>query len=344
MADPTQAFHMVGLSHHATPLHVREKIALTNEQVRLLYSALKKQEGIHEVAVLRTCNRMEVYAFGHPQIITASVAHWIAEFSEYPLESLRQLLHDRSGHEAVTHLFKVSSGLDSQIIGETEVFGQVKDAYDQAIAEKTAGPVLHRTFQKAFQAAKWVRTNTRISQGQVSIGNVAVDLALRIFGELTHSRILVVGSGEVGQGVLKSLKGRGAKAITVSSRTAERAQSLAATYDAEMLRFHEWPGKLSQFDIAVFSTAAPNAILQAEMVDAAMQSRPSRPLFLIDVALPRDIDAAVADISNVFVYNLDDLSAIANENLAHRMADADTGTRYIEERARSLWEKLHDRT
>jgi glutamyl-tRNA reductase len=216
--------------------------------------------------------------------------------------------------EAVAHLFEVAAGLQSQLIGETEIFGQVKDAYAEACAEKTVGQSLHRLFQKTFQAGKWARTHTAISQGQVSLGNVAVELAARVFGSLKHSHGLVVGGGEIGRDVAKALHSRGLKKISVTSRRAESATSVASEVEGEVIDFKEWQTLLSKADVAVFATAAPTMHLTKAELTSLMKKRGGDPLLLIDLAMPRDVDPACADLDSVFLYDLADLSEIANTN------------------------------
>jgi glutamyl-tRNA reductase len=255
-----------------------------------------------------------------------------AEFAKVRLE-LR-------GRDAVQHLVEVSAGLDSQMLGETEIFGQVKDAYAAAQASGTTGPVLNRIFQKGFQAAKHVRTHTGITGGQVSVANVAVDLALKIFGELSATRILLLGAGEIGEKTARAFQSRGAAALTVASRRFERAMELATGLGASAMPFEQRETRLAEFDIVVCATSAPDVVVTRPLTKAAMHKRPARPLFFIDQALPRDVDPSVADIENVFLYNLDDLAKIAEENRAARQAEIAKCRAIVVEKSEALWRQV----
>ncbi|HEY5078519.1 MAG TPA: glutamyl-tRNA reductase, partial [Opitutaceae bacterium] len=297
---------VIGATHHSAPLEVREKLALASESV--LRGDLSSVPGLRELAVLNTCNRVEFYGVGSDEAAAEGVqAAYCARqrFDVAEFESIRIRL---TGRDAALHLFEVASGLDSQLLGETEIFGQVKEAYATAQSCGSAGVVLNRVFQKAFQAAKHVRTHTGISSGTVSVANVAVDLASNIFGELGGTRVLVLGTGEIGEGAARAFKSRGASDLAVAGRRGERAAQIAGGLGASTVGFEERDSHLSEFDIVVCSTAAPHTVLSRAAVAAAMRKRPARPLLLIDLALPRDVEASAADLQNVFLYNLDDLA------------------------------------
>jgi glutamyl-tRNA reductase len=246
----------------------------------------------------------------------------------------------QQGREAVEHLCQVASGLDSQILGETEIFGQAKRAYATAQARAAAGPIINRLFQKAFQAAKHVRANTGITAGQVSVANVAVDIALNVFGEVTNARLLVIGAGEMAEKSAKAFQSRGATNVCVTNRRHERAESLAQALGAETVPFESRDDAIAAADIVVCSTASPGTIVSRNTVCQAMSRRPSRPLLLIDLAMPRDVDAGAGQLENVFLYNLDDLALVAAKNREARLAEAEAGRRTIAERADALWRQL----
>ncbi|GAB5558738.1 MAG: glutamyl-tRNA reductase [Synoicihabitans sp.] len=334
---------VVGATHHTAPLEWREKLALDAGALPRLEEKLGALSGLSEFAILNTCNRVEFYG--------------VAE-SEQTLDALRRLFCSHQGidvdafvakqlckthSDAIHHLGAVSAGLESQLVGENEIFGQVKDAYAAAQKSQRVGPVLHKVFQKTFQAAKQVRTHTGISEGQVSVANVSVDLATTIFGDLSDARILLAGAGEIGEQAAKAFRSRGATDLTVSSRTMDHAMELAQALDGRALPFEKMPDHLAQFDVIVCATAAPGAILSTAAVNGAMRQRPAAPLFLIDLALPRDIDAAVAEIDNVYLYNLDDLAAISEENRTARLAEITKAREMIGEKANRLWENLQRR-
>ena len=226
------------------------------------------------------------------------------------------------------------------MVGETEIMSQMKSAYSDARDSESTGKVLNRLFEKSFQAAKSARTQTGITRGQVSIGNVAVDLASRIFGKLTHSRVLLLGSGEVSEKTAQALKSRDVADISVSSRTFENARRLARELNGSAIDFSDFARRLDRFDIIIGSTASPEPILDFPLIRETMRRRPDQPLFLIDLALPRDIDPSVEDVEYVYLYNLDDLSKIANENLAARKAEIENARGILKKHAWSLWLQL----
>jgi glutamyl-tRNA reductase len=331
---------VIGANHHRAPLEVREKLALANGTAEALQAELAAIEGLREFAVLSTCNRIEFYGVaGSPGAAERVAAAFCAKQNFDPAQ-FAQIRLDLRGRDAVQHLLEVAAGLDSQLVGETEIFGQVKDAYAAAQARRSTGPVLNRVFQKGFQAAKHVRTNTAITEGQVSIANVAVDLALTIFGGLRDTRILLLGAGEIGEKTAKAFQSRGAAALTIASRRLERAMELATALGASAMPFDQREARLAEFDVVVCATSAPDTILPLAAVQAAMHKRPARPLFFVDQALPRDVEPAVAELENVFLYNLDDLAKIAEENRAAREAEITKGRAIITEKADALWRQV----
>ncbi len=331
---------LLGASHRTTPLELREKLALTAERLSPLHAQLRELPGLDEYAVLSTCNRVEFYGVAESADTVARVQETFCRlhgFDETEFSRIRQAM---TGPGAIRHLLEVSSGLDSQMLGENEIFGQVKTAYAEAQARQTVGPVLNRLFQKAFHAAKHIRTHTAITEGQISVANVAVDLAVTIFGELASAQVLLLGAGEIGEKTAKAFQSRGAGGLTVSSRTLGRAMELATAFNGVALPFEHFASHLAQFDIVVCSTAAPNALVTTSDVVANMKRRPARPLFFIDLALPRDVDPAVAGLQNVFLYNLDDLARIADENRAAREAKVAHARELVAARTEALWHQI----
>ncbi|MBL9212119.1 MAG: glutamyl-tRNA reductase [Opitutaceae bacterium] len=331
---------VIGTTHHRAPLAVREKLSLSAEGAEAMRRELAAIEGLREFALLNTCNRVEFYGVAASPDAAQRVSAAFCARQQFDAAEFDKIRLDLRGCDAVRHLVEVSAGLDSQMLGETEIFGQVKDAYAAAQAGGTTGPVLNRVFQKGFQAAKHVRTQTAITEGQVSVANVAVDLAVTIFGGLTDTRILLLGAGEIGEKTAKAFQSRGAAELTVASRRFERAMELATTLGASAMPFEQRDGRLAEFDIVVCATSAPGVIITHATVRTAMNRRPSRPLFFIDQALPRDVDAAVADIDNVFLYNLDDLARIAEENRVAREAELAKCRAIVNEKAEALWRQV----
>lgn len=339
--EPTApVLFLLGASHHTAPLAIREKLALDEARAAGLAEQLRALPGMTEFTLLNTCNRVEIYGVARQPDTLPALRAAVAQTTGCALAELEGVLQLRHNHEAIAHLFSVASGLDSQVVGETEILGQVKAAYDAALARQWTGPVLNRVFQKTFQAAKHIRTHTGIGAGQVSIATVAVDLAGRIFGELDTSKVLVVGAGDIGLKTAQAFQSRGAASITVASRTLSNAEATAAQTGGWAASLAELPELLAAADIVASSTSAPGFVLTAELVAAAMKRRAARPLFLIDLALPRDIDPAAAALANVFLYNLDDLAAIAEDNLAHREAEAAKGRAIVAERTAALWPQV----
>ncbi len=332
-------FHF-GASHHTAPLALREKLSLTPEKTAALSARAGALGGLREWTVLGTCNRAEFYGVAESAAVIDRLQAEFCGLLECPADEFLAAMRRSTGLEALRHLLAVAAGLDSQMLGETEIFGQVKDAYAEAQRRGTAGPVLNRIFQKTFQAAKFVRSHTAITEGQVSVASVSVDLSLKIFGGLGAARVLLLGAGDIGEKTARAFQSRGAAAITVASRRLERAMELAQSLAAAALPFEHVSGRLADFDIVVCATAAPGVVVSREAVAAALRRRPVRPLFFIDLAMPRDVDAAVANLPNVFLYNLDDLAKIAEENRAARETEVVRARAMIAEKADALWRRV----
>jgi glutamyl-tRNA reductase len=332
------ALFVIGATHHNAPLEVRERLVLASE------SGIRRDLGgvasLTEFAVLSTCNRVEFYGVDSDGTAADCVQAAYCARQNFDPAEFRRIMLRLTGREAALHLFEVASGLDSQLLGENEIFGQVKQAYAVAQASGTTGAVLNRVFQKAFQAAKHVRTHTGISSGTVSVANVAVDLAANIFGSLASSKVLVLGTGEIGEGTAKAFKSRGAADLAVAGRRPEKAAEVASGLGAGTVHFDERDSRLADFDIVVCSTAAPDAVLLTTAIAAAMKRRPARPLLVIDLALPRDVEASAADLQNVFLYNLDDLAKIADANRTARQEEIARCKSMLAHRADGLWNHL----
>lgn len=331
---------VLGATHHSAPLAVREKLTLDPAKASALHAELAALPGLREFAMLSTCNRVEFYGVAASSNAIARMQSLFClrqQFDAAEFEKIR--LHLR-GRDTIRHLLEVAAGLDSQMLGETEIFGQVKDAYAAAQSRGSTGPVLNRVFQKAFQAAKHVRTHTAITEGQVSLANVAVELALNIFGELRHARVLLLGAGEIGEKTARAFQSRGAASLTVASRRFERAMELATALGASAMPFEQREARLAEFDVVVCATSAPSAVVARETAATALRKRPVRPLFFIDLALPRDVEPAVADLQNVFLYNLDDLAKIAEENRAARETEIAKCRVIVAEKAEALWRQV----
>jgi glutamyl-tRNA reductase len=343
MSEVLESLFVLGTSHHATPLEVRERFALTQPEALELQKLLHQHEGIIECLVLNTCNRLEIYGLADCVERVEEIRGLFCDTQKVPEKLFSQYAYSHNNLETLQHVLEVSAGLDSQMVGETDILGQLKQAYATAHEADCTGKVLNRLFEKSFQAAKAARTQTGITRGQVSVGNVVVDLASRIFGKLNYSRVLLVGSGEVSEKTAQALKSRGVADISVSSRTYENAHKLAHGLGGTAIDFEDFEAELGYFDIIICSTAAPSTLLSKEVMASTMKQRPERPCFLIDLALPRDVAPAVAELENVYLYNLDDLSSIANENLEARNAEIEKAREILKKHAWNLWLQLRRR-
>jgi glutamyl-tRNA reductase len=339
---PPEIF-VIGATHHSTPLAVRERLALDAESEAALHAELSARPGLRELTVLNTCNRVEFYGVADGPAEISGLEESFCARQKFDHGDFQKFRVGRSGKDAVLHLFEVAAGLDSQIVGETEILGQVKDAYATGQARGSTGPILNRLFQKAFQAAKHVRTHTGIGAGQVSVASVSVELALNIFGTLDNRRILLLGTGEIGEKTARAFRSRGAADLTVASRRTERAEALAADLGAASLAFEDRESVLQEFDVVVSAVSAPESVWSAAAAASAMRKRPIRPLFFIDLGVPRNVDAAVTELENVFLYNLDDLARVAEENRIARESEVKNCRAILAERAEALWQHLRER-
>lgn len=339
MAGKRQLF-LLATTHHCASIEVRERIATAGDKQHLLQERLRQLEGLTEFTILNTCNRVEIYGVTENGTNPQQVETAFCELHGITLDEYRSFSLSLADDAAIQHLFAVAAGLDSQMIGETEILGQVKQAYQSASEQKLPGPWLHKVFQKSFQVAKWIRTNTGVSRGQISIGNIAVELAQRIFGDLHNSRVLLIGSGEVGEKTAQAMVSRGVKHISVTSRTAANAEKLASEIGGKALPYDNIQQAIIDHEIVIGSTSAHEAIVRAHDLRKGLHKRWGRPLFLIDLALPRDFEPECASLPDVFLYNLDDLSAIANENLKARQNEVAKGHEHAKGKAKSLWQQI----
>ena len=299
---------VAGLSYKTAPVSVRERVAVPAGRLGCGGSRLKVAGNLSEVVVLSTCNRVEVY--GVTPRVNGNMERLFGELVGEGLD-LSAHLYVKEGVEAVEHLFAVAGGLDSMVLGETEITGQVKQAYQAAQEAKLTGRLTNRLFQTALQTAKEIRTETGIGRGATSVGSVAVELAERIFDkDLSQKTVMIIGAGKMGEACVRHLTKKGPRAVLVANRSFERTQFLAGEFGGQAVRFEELPSALAGADIVVSSTGCPQTILHREDLQTVMAARRNRPLFLIDIAVPRDIDADVDRLDNVYLYNVDHLEAI----------------------------------
>jgi len=340
MSIDKPSLFLIGTSHRVASLEEREKISLPADSIDEFYAGLMELEGLAECLLLNTCNRTEIYGVGNGTSPLQSIRSYLGEFRKLEDGFLQNHLYEEEGERVVRHAFEVAAGIDSQMVGETEILGQLKEAYEDALRRKSAGKTLNRVFQKSFQAAKWARTHTSISKGQVNLGNVICELTRRIFGDVSTSRLLAIGAGEVAETALTAFHSRNARAITVTGRSFDKAHALAEGVKGSTLDFGAFRDSLHLFDVVVSSTASEEHILSRETVKSALAKRPARPLFLIDVAVPRDVEESVGELENVYLYNLDDVSAIANENLTNRKNEVARCKEGLSKRAMRIWDQI----
>jgi glutamyl-tRNA reductase len=331
---------VIGLSHRSAPVELRERFALAGEKIPGALQALRAAGIANEAAILSTCNRVEIYAATElaPAAAFAELKKFFIQWGETPHQELCDEIYFHAEPHSLQHLFKVAAGLDSMVIGETEIFGQLKDAYELALAHQHTGARLNKAFQRAFNVAKHIRTATNIQRGSVSVMSAAVELAEKIFSDLAEHEVLVIGAGETSEKTARALQSRGVKKITVTNRSPERAQSLAVELGAgtSTVPFEQWPQEFERIDIAVSSTAAPHHILDRAKLEPLMKRRKNRPLLLIDIAVPRDIDPAVNELDNVYLYNVDDLQSIADDYLNLRKEEVVRCEKIITEKVAAL--------
>ncbi|RJP23146.1 MAG: glutamyl-tRNA reductase [Deltaproteobacteria bacterium] len=314
---------IVGLNHRTAPVEVRERLAFPADTIGHALRGVVEPRGISEGVILSTCNRVEVCVLADEGYRgTEAVREFLSAYHGMPAKELSEYLYHQTGEEAVRHLFRVASSLDSMVLGEPQILGQVKDAYGYAAEFKTIGPVLDKFFTKAFSVAKRVRTETRVANSAVSVSYAAVELAKKILGDLSDKTVMLIGAGEMCELAARHLLSAGAKGILVTNRTFERAVRLAEEFDGTPVRFDELSSHLKRADIILSSTGAPHFILKREDVESVLRVRKNRPMFFIDMAVPRDIDPDANEIDNVYVYDIDDLNNVIETNLEERQREA----------------------
>jgi glutamyl-tRNA reductase len=327
----------IGLNHKTAPVELREQAAVTDIDIPPLLRRLAATPPIREVALLSTCNRVEFTLVTHdPDAAIALIHEWFASVSRLPLDRIIEHLYSHTTETAVRHIFAVAAGLDSLVLGEPQILGQVKSAYEHALAAGTAGHILHRLFQATFAAAKRARTETGIGKQAVNISSCAVELAQRIFGDLGGKTVLLIGAGEMAELAARHLQGNGIKQILVANRTLERARNLAREFDGHALTLAQLGDYLDAADIIISSTGANTYVLLPEAMQKAQEKRSGQPMFLVDIAVPRDIDPRVGDLEGVYLYDIDDLQHVVQGNREQREREAEAARLLLEEDAREF--------
>jgi glutamyl-tRNA reductase len=303
----------VGLSHHTANVAKLERLAGSASA-----ESIVREAGCTEALLLTTCNRVEVYAVSQRRVSTDEIARCLMRKIDADPHDYAAPFYRYEAEKCVLHLFRVASALDSMVVGESEILGQAKQAYESARKSGAAGPCLHRLFQRAFRVAKQVRTHTDIARGAVSVGSVAVDLAQRIFGKLSDCSVLVLGAGETSERTARALISRGARDLRVSNRSMDRARELAHAVGGHAVPFDDWPAQCREIDILITSTSSETPLLTRDKLAPMLRERVDRPLFIIDIAVPRDVDPIVNEMEGVYLYDIESIRSVAEQSLALR--------------------------
>jgi len=314
---------LVGLNHRSAPVEVRERVSFTTDQARQAAEELRARGILHETLVLSTCNRSEVY--GVPPETTresaAALSNYLSSFHSVHLDLLSPSLYHHYDRNAVRHLFRVASGLDSMMLGEAEILGQVREAYRVAYEHGATGPVLNRLFQGALEVGKRVRSETELGARPMSVASAGVKLAERIFGKLQERTALVLGAGLISEQVVSQLRDRNISRLFVMNRSLDRADHLAREFSGKVIAWDEWESALTLPDVIVSSVSAEEPVLRRAVLEKAMAARGNRPLFVMDLGMPRNVDPAAADLYNFYLYNIDDLTQIVQQNRSARESE-----------------------
>ena len=334
----------IGTSHHVAPIEFRERLAFSEEQLIESLQHLRESDQVQEAVILSTCNRVEVYAVANSVRNADAAAKMLVEFlarsRQIGVESLKKWCYLHHNLETIQHLFRVTASLDSMVVGESQILGQVKTAYDLSRASGGAGTVLNRLFTKAFSVGKRIRSETTITTGAVSISYAAVELAKKIFNTLEGKTVAIIGAGEMSELTAKHLVANGVANVLVANRTYERAVKIAEKFNGTPLAYDSDLNFLIDADIVISSTNAPDYLIKRQPLAAIMRKRRHRYMFLIDIAVPRDIDPDVSKIDYAFLYNIDDLEAVVVSNLKDRQQEAGQAEQIVTEEAKQFYNQL----
>ncbi len=323
---------LVGVSHRTAPVELRERLDFSSKGVDRALTALAESPLHHEATIVSTCNRVELYVCcDETETARGAIQQFLSDFHSIPGDQLAPHLYAKTGHEAVTHLFRVASGLDSLVMGEPQVLGQVKEAFSLASQLGCTGTLLNKLFHSAFAVGKRVRSETALSEGAVSVSYAAVALAKKIFGNLKGRTVLVLGAGEMGKLTAIHMQSQGIGRLIIASRTAAHAAALADSIGGIALPWESLHTALAEADILITATGASAPIISRTLVAQTMKARRQRPLFIIDIAVPRDVEAGAGELEEVFLYNIDDLQTVVQENLSKRGTEASEAEKIVSE-------------
>ena len=322
---------VIGLNHKTAGIEIRERIAFEGGKLEEAMERLRRFPEIKEHMILSTCNRVEIYTYVRDVNSGAKrIKVFLSEFHNVPLDTLQGALYTYSGRDAVRHVFRVASSLDSMIVGEPQILGQLKDSFDIALKKKTTGVLLNKLMRKAISVAKRVRTETGIAENAVSISFAAVELAKKIFEDLSTKTFMLIGAGEMAELAARHLINNGVKEVLVTNRTIERARELAEEFRGRVVEFERFTKEMVHADIVICSTGASHYILIKDQMQRIMKERKHRPVFIIDISVPRNIDPEINDIDNIYLYDIDDLQGVVDNNIDGRMREAEKASAIIE--------------
>jgi glutamyl-tRNA reductase len=331
---------LVGLSHKTAPVEVRERLAFDNDALRLALKSLVGRRDVSEAMILSTCNRVEVVAESPDDRL---IREFLCEFHQISPDDLSKHLYSLRNADAIRHVFRVAASLDSMMVGEPQILGQVKEAFRIAADTGTVGMHLSALMNRAFAVAKRVRSETGISQSAVSISYAAVELARKIFGDLSGKTVMIIGASKMGELTAKHLKRNGVSSVLVTNRTFEHAVELAQVFEGAAVSFEHFTDHMDRADIVISSTGAPHFIISRSVAEQIIHRRKNRPMFFIDIAVPRDIDPTVNEIDNAFLYDIDDLQQVIDENLKERMKEASKAEEIIDSEVQAFCLKMQSR-
>ncbi len=331
---------IVGVSHKTAPVEIRERLAFSSDVLRAALTALRGRQNVREVMILSTCNRVEVVAESPDDRL---IRDFLCEFHQIHPDSVSKHLYSFKNADAIRHVFRVAASLDSMMIGEPQILGQVKEAYRIAADAGTVGMHLSSLMNRAFAVAKKVRNETGISQSAVSVSFAAVELARKIFGDLTGKTVMIIGASKMGELAAKHLRRNGVSSVLVTNRTFERAVELAKVFEGAAVPFEHFPDHMDRADIVISSTGAPHFIIGRTLAEQVIHRRKNKPMFFIDIAVPRDIDPQVNELDNAFLYDIDDLQQVIDANLKERLKEASRAEEIVDSEVQAFCQKMQSR-
>jgi glutamyl-tRNA reductase len=334
-------FLVVGLNHKTAPIEVREKVAFDGPKLEEAINELNSSSSIKESIVLSTCNRVEIYAgVQSPETGEEGIKDFISRFHDVPRDLLDKSLYIHKGRAAIRHMYRVASSLDSMVVGEPQILGQLKDAYDAALKNKSTGIFLNKLMRKSVSVAKRIRTDTKIAESAVSISFAAVELAKKIFDDLATKSFMLLGAGEMAELAARHLINSGVNDVYVTNRTQSRAEELAKEFNGKTVLFHNFVDELHYTDIIICSTGAPDYILLKDQLHKTMKDRKQKPMFIIDISVPRNIDPEINDLDNVYLYDVDNLQGVVDTNIQERGKEAQKAEQIVDDEIGSFMKWL----